>query len=385
MLLCCCLAALSGCSTSRVLDQPFKSGENALALIVYTDKPSALVEQGKNGYDEVICQSFYEWFYGAFSDHYQGAGVYLFNRDIVNNFAIRHDAAPITGRLENVNVTQVYDKPYYCVFPDTVLSGLFAAAEELGATHIIKGSLINYKRQKYQAVRENKDPLTASYSRVETANLRIDAEVNVTVFSVCRKEMLFQRTFSVSYDKNLFQGEFMGDHNVRKSLAEAVIRAIATEESAKAGFVQTVASSAKIILQGGLEIPDWTVSGMPTRSKILYPSVTKVSRIGPDLLDVSISLYNTTDYPLQIRFDQHRLDRKVMRLVSDDGVQFLLNNDAILNDGVSIRPGERSVFHLVFNCPDSATSQLTMEGDWVFSVPHYTAGTYLKWTGLPNR
>ncbi len=384
LLFLCGFTVVAGCSTTRVLDQPLKSGENALAFIVYTDKPSAVIEQGKNGYNEMIYQSFYEWFYEAFENRDEGAGIYLFNRNIVNKVAVRHDAIPITGRLENVNVTQVYDKPYYCVFPDTALPGLFAAAEELGATHIIKGGLISYKCQDHQAVREQRDPLTSSYSRIETSNTRIDTEVNVTVFSVCRKEMLFQRTFSLSYDRSSFLFG-MGDYTIKKNLAEAVIKAIATEESAKAGVVSANTSPSRITLQGGLEIPEWAENGIPTRSKTIYPSITHVSRIGPDLLDVSVSLHNTTDYPLQLRFDQHRLDRKITRLVSGDGVQFLLTNEAILNNGVSIRPGERSVFHFVFSCPESASSPLTMEGDWVFSVPHYTSETYLKWTGVPNR
>lgn len=374
------LLILTGCSTSRVLDQPLKSGGNDMALILYAGDPSKLIECGENGYHQMTYLSFYDWFFEAFEMHYQGQGVYVFQREAVQKMAARHGINPLCGYIKNVPGTLLYPQPYYFSFRDEDLDRLFDAAEELGATHIVKAESVDFKQQKGRFEREKSDPLTGSYLRTSSDRTRFDADVRVTVFSVHRREMLFQRTFSASDESLLF-----GQHNLKKSITAAIVKAIVSAEASSAGYAAPAASVGGITLQGGFEIPEWCPNGVPTRSKILYPTILDVARIGPEVLCVDLSLQNTTEYPLEIRFDQNRIDRRVMHLKADDGSRFPLCNDELLRNGLQLRPGERVTSRLIFNCPDTYSSCFSMEGDVDFSVPHYRSEVQLKFKNIPNR
>lgn len=386
---CSAIIGLSGCSTSRLLNQPFKSGENAIALIVYAENPPSLIETGRNGYNEPVYISFYEWFYGAFASHYSGPGVYIFDPNTVNAFATRHDAKPIAGyssQRSGQGINYV-SKQYHFSFSDSDLPGVFAAADDLGATHVVKGKFVTYNRDEHRAVRENKDPLGTSWSRNSSDNLRVEAEVVVTVFNVKRQDMLFQRSFSATDDRFSPFGAIVGDHNVRQSIATAVIRAIVTEEAAflaKDQPASPASAQVQIASRRGIEVPELTPDNRPQRSSVFYPIVRNVSRKGPDLIAVTVSLLNSSEYPLTLRFDQHRSDRTTTRLVSTYGTRYLLGESEALRNGVSIRPGERADIQLNFTCADRATPSFTMEGDWTYSVPHYNGEVALRWEGLPN-
>lgn len=385
-----CLLGLSGCSTSRILDQPFKAEDNSMAFIIYTANPPSLIEIGRTGYNEARYASFYDWFYGAFSMCYRGSGLYLFEPNIVNAFATRNDARPVAGYSQSKygGTMNFVDKQYHFSFSDTDFPGVLEAADELGATHILKAKLIKYTKQKYHSVRENRDPLGTSWSRNESDNLRIDAEVDVAVFNVRRKELLFEKNFVASDDRFELFGALVGDANVRQSLATAIVRSIVAEEASLAGDAQQQAKSnvaaVNIKPKTGLEIPEWTADGRPTHSQVLYPTVRTISRKGPAFFVVDLSLHNTTDYSITIQCDEGRTDRTPTRLISVDGAQYALAESSALRNGIVIKPGQRADVQLVFTCSDLASPSFRMEGDWRYSVPHYTGEARLRWDGLPN-
>jgi hypothetical protein len=360
-----------------------------MALIVYAQNPPSLIETGRNGYNDPVYISFYDWFYGAFASHYSGPGVYIFEPNTVNAFATRHDAKPIAGysRQQSEQGLKMVSRQYHFSFSESDLPGLFLAADDLGATHIVKGKFVTYKREGHRSIRENKDPLGTSYSRVSSDNMRIEAEVLVTVFNVKRQDMLFQRTFSAADDRFSLFGGLVGDHIVRQSIATAIIRAIVAEEAAflaKDKSTSPASAQVQIASKLGIEVPEWTPDNRPQRYSVFYPVVRNVARKGPDLVEVTVSLLNSSEYPLTLRFDQHRNDRTTTRLVSAYGTRHLLGESEALRDGVSIRPGERADIQLRFTCSDRATPSFTMEGDWTYSVPHFNGEVALRWEGLPN-
>lgn len=384
-----CVASLLGCATTRILDQPFKAGDNSIALIIYTANTPTLIETGRTGYNEPRYTSFYDWFYGAFSWHYRSAGVYLFDPNIVNAFATRHDARPVAGYSQSTygGAMKHVDKQYHFSFSATDLPGVLEAADELGATHIIKATLIKYAKQEYRSVKESKDALGTSWSRNESDNLRVDAEVDVTVFNVQRKEMLFQKNFAASDDRFELFGKLVGDANVRQSLATAIVKAIIAEEASVVAGAQESKpefADANITSKQGIEIPEWTADGHPTHSQVFYPVINRVTRKGPNLLVIGMLVHNPTDYPVTLRCNESRTDRMYMRLLSPDGTQYTLSGSSALRDGLEIKPGQRADLQFVFACSDHASASFRMEGDWTYSVPHYSSEIHLRWDALPN-
>lgn len=233
-MICMCQVGLFGCSTTRILNQPYKTGENAVVLIVCTENenPPALVETGQDGYRQPIYSSFYDWIYNAFSKHYSGPGVYLFEPNVVNAFVRRHEVTPKSGYTTTVGggPMPMYREQYHFGFADSDLPGLFAAGIELGATHIVKVKCVNFKRDYYHAVSDTTSP-NGVHSHSESDNTRINVAIQATVFSVARQEMLYQRTFEASDDRFSIMSSFVGNHNVQKSLAQDVLHAIVEAEA----------------------------------------------------------------------------------------------------------------------------------------------------------
>jgi len=208
----------SGCASIRILDHAIPANGNVTALIVYAENPAELVQTGKDDLNNPVYGPFENWLRDAFSSRCDKLHYDYFKPQTVLAFAKNHGVQPLECPLLNKDGKPTKEPSLYS-FPNSALPGLFDTAKDLGATYVIKAQLINYDRKEYYRSDKVKGDFT-----------RVDVTVEITAYHIPDPKPLFHNSFTVSEDNSSLIGELYGGGNVKKELAEAVLKEIRAEK-----------------------------------------------------------------------------------------------------------------------------------------------------------
>jgi hypothetical protein len=209
---------VAGCLSKRVLYGPLSSGAKDPALVAYAANPSELMEKGKDDTGQMGYEFFDQWLHDAVASGCNKFHYFYFDPQLVLRSALKKGALTADCPILTPEGQPTQEKPFK-TYPDESLPSLSQAASQLGATHLVKVKLLDFRRKEHY----RNDKVKGNF-------VRLDIACQVTVFALRDTPPgygeIYDQPVTVSEDNDRLFGTLYGGGDVKKELAEKIYQAL---------------------------------------------------------------------------------------------------------------------------------------------------------------